>query len=76
MLTEALMSLKPTHDDLKPKHNIFSQIKLDKPDGFPALYVDRSRTSSRLDADEALIWKNDISNWASAHCINGIFALT
>ena len=76
MLTEALRGMKPTHDDLKPKHNIFSQIKLDKPDGFPALYVDRSGTSSRLDADEALMWKNDISNWASAHGINGIFALT
>ncbi len=53
----------------------FTGCKLQKPDGFPQLYMDKNGSPHRLDPDSATYWICDIGNWASAHGLHNIFDL-
>jgi len=71
-IAEAL-AMRPKADDDKPKPNWFKGVKLDKEDGFPKLFVMRNDMATRLDGDEALMWKTELDGWLSAHGLHDLF---
>jgi len=67
------LAMRSKADDDKPKPNWFKGVKLDKKDGFTKLFVTRNDMASRLDGNEALMWKREIDGWLSAHGLHDTF---